>query len=482
MRRILSQLRLSISTRLALWFGLSFLLLLSVFVIFLYVGFHVSLHRDFQDQLENDLVRTLDLVTVEGSAASLRPADVLVSGPYDVEGTAGTYVRLLAPTGELLGRSANMDSGFDSDIPSGREAKSIFHEWRGTPARTVYTPIGIEGTDPLAWLEVTRLESALHDELHRLGWLLFAGVLLGSAMAVAAGHQLARRALRPVAQITEASRQIQAEDLDGRVPATFGVRDELTELAETLNALLDRLSATFARERRFRTDAAHEMFTPLSAIQSEIDVTLRRRRSEDEYAQALGAVQRHTTRLQEIVEGLLELSRAEALETKITGTVDAAAVAFKVVERFRARANERDVRLELDCEDDLLIAIDESDLSTVLSNLVDNALKYTPVGGKISVEVRRESGAAHVSISDTGLGFSEAERPNLFDRFYRATTASHDTIPGQGLGLSIVRAIVHAYEGQIWAESSGSGQGSCFAVTLPLAKNASSSCRDASSV
>lgn len=471
MRRLFSDLRLSISTRLALWFGLSFLLLLSVFVVFLYAGFHIGLHRDFEEQLERDRARALDLVRLEGNSATFQSDGPLTTGSYDVEGTGGTYVRLISPQGEVLQRSANIETDtFTPHLPNDESPETVAHTWRGAPARTVYTPVSGPSGRPAAWLEITRLESALHDELHRLGWLLVFGVFLAAATAIAAGHYLARRALRPVAEITEASRQIQAEDLSRRLPTEFGVRDELTELAETLNALLERLYASFERERRFRADAAHEMFTPLSAIQSEIDVTLRRDRTGSEYENALAAVRVHAGRLKDMVESLLELSRAEALETSRGTTVDASALASQVVERFRHRAVAQDVLLETGGDGAVLVRLGRSDLDTILSNLIDNALKYASDGGHVSVSVTATEAEAIVCVRDTGVGFSEDEREHLFDRFYRANGESGVRTPGSGLGLSIVRAIASAYGGAVKAESEGPGRGSRFTVVLPRAE------------
>jgi signal transduction histidine kinase len=472
MDRFFSDLRFSISTRLALWFGLSFLLLLSVFVIFLYTGFHVGLHRDFQEQLEDDQTRALDLVRRDGDGVRLQSEGPLSAGSYDVEGTGGTYVRLLSPRGAVLQRSANMqEESFAPYLPDGHEPEVVAHTWRGAPVRTVYTPISGPSGRPAAWLEVTRLESALHDELHRLGWLLVFGVLLAAAIAIAAGYYLARRALRPVAQITEAALQIQAQDLARRVPMEFGVRDELTELAETLNALLDRLAASFERERRFRADAAHEMFTPLSAIQSEIDVTLRRSRSGSEYQGALAAVRDHARRLKDIVEDLLELSRVESLEANRATTVDASEIASQVVKRFRSRADEESVHIEINTDEQVMMRVDPVDLETILSNLIDNALKYTLEGGRISVSFTRTATNAVLSVSDTGAGFTEEERRHLFDRFYRANGDAATQAPGSGLGLSIAKAIVLAYDGEIDAESEGPGRGSRFTVTFAVTES-----------
>ncbi|MEX0820775.1 MAG: ATP-binding protein [Rhodothermales bacterium] len=459
----------SISTRLAVWYGLSFLLMLSVFVVFLYASFHLSLHHDFNDQMQADTERTLEMVSGSSNEPRLVSDDALSSGAYTMDGSAGTYVRVLSSDGEVLHRSANFPAAasFSPRPPAGTLESNRGHSWQGAPARSTYASVRGPDGSAVGWVEITRLESAVHRELHRLGWLLAVGIVLGTGVAAVAGHRLARRALRPVTDITQAARRIEAEDLRQRLPTEFGVHDELTELAETLNGLLERLDASFTRERRFRADAAHEMFTPLSAIQSETDVALRMDRSPPAYRQSLEAVRRHAGRMSTIVEDLLELSRAEALRVDEVGPVDVGRAVAGVVDEFRGRAADQDIEIRIRTDSSVEARITPSDLVNVVTNLIDNAIKYTPEKGCVEAAVRLEGRHAVVRVKDTGIGLSGEQKEQLFDRFYRAGNGKD--VRGSGLGLSIAQAIVAAYGGTLDAESSGAGEGSTFTVRLPRA-------------
>ena len=473
MRGPLSHVRLSISTRLALWYGLSLLLLLSLFVAFLYTSFHLSLHQDFEAQLRHDEARLREAVRVEAGRPVLRANEALRFVAYQTDGAAGTYVRLLSPAGDVRYRSPNFEKHekLPLSLPETRAPVDVGRVWEGVRARSRYAPLTDSEGQLVAWLEVTRLESALHRELHRLRWLLALGVLLGAAIAVGSGYYLARRALHPVAAITGAARKIEAEDLSRRLPADFGVRDELADLAETLNALLARLDASFERERRFRADAAHEMFTPISALQSEIDVALRKPREAAYYQETLGTLGKHVRRLSRIVEDLLRLSRAEAIGRPETKGTNASEVARCLLKQFGASAEAQAVHLACDLASDVPAAVDPAHLEAILENLLDNAIKYTPPGGTVTVSAAVEGGEAVLRVADTGIGFTEKEAARLFDRFYRADAHPVQQVRGSGLGLSLAKAVVEVYGGGIAARSPGRGRGSTFEVHLPLVES-----------
>jgi signal transduction histidine kinase len=461
--------RWSISTRLALSYGLSMLLLLSGFVIFLYSSVHIGLHHDFENQLLEEALQLRHAVRLVEGVPELRSEFVPPSVAYEVEGGGGTFVRLLSPAGGVLYRSPSFgDSAtFVPAPPPSSEKGSRAHEWRGQPVRSLYTPLTNERGGVYGWLETTRVESDLHRDLHRLAWLLTVGVLLGSSVAMGFGYWLARRALRPVADLTRATHRIRAENLEERLPVASGVHDEVTELAGTLNDLLARLDASFEREHRFRADAAHEMFTPISALQSEIEVTLRKDREAKEYRQTLLTLGSHTRRLSEIVEALLQLSRAESLKQTSPVSTDASEAARCQIDLVQARAEGKSIHLWHQIPPGLTVGVERRHLDTVVANLLDNAVKFTEEAGRVGIEVEKEDGVVVLRVSDTGAGFSEEESEHLFDRFYRADHLAVQKERGSGLGLSIVKAIVEAHGGIVRATSQGLGLGSTFEVQLP---------------
>ncbi|MEF8795732.1 MAG: HAMP domain-containing sensor histidine kinase [Salinivenus sp.] len=320
-------------------------------------------------------------------------------------------------------------------------------------------------------MEVTKLQSPIHRQLHNLRWLLLIGIGGGVAVAMLVGYGLARRALRPVAALTAAAKEMQSQPA-GTLPTDFGVQDELTDLAETFNGLLRRLREALQRERRFRADAAHNMFTPLTAIQSELDVTLRNPRSEDEYREALQTVQQHTKTLSSLLDELMTLSRIEARdEQPAPSPLDMESRAEYWINRIRPRAEAQGIEVEWQEADSGHVPVSSEDFDLVLDHLLDNALKYTSEGETISVLVGRDGDEGILEVSDSGIGFDNEEAERLFDRFYR-TGAAEQHANGGGLGLPIVKAVAESYGGTVSARSSGREEGSTFEVRFPLYQNA----------
>jgi signal transduction histidine kinase len=467
----LSGFRLSISMRLALWYGLSLLILLTLFVVYLYTSFHVGLHRDFERQLhaEADAIEgRMDLARMASSESGSSGRPMQASS---LQASYGTFVRLVRADGRVLHASDNFErrSSFSPRLPDRSQPVFQGHTWKGDLARSLYRPIsgGEASGQESVWLEVTRLESSIHREMHRLGWLLALGIAMGVVLAIGTGYGLARRALRPVAALTDAARDIQ-EEPTGELPTDFGVRDELTDLAETFNAMLQRIRSAFTRERRFRTDAAHKMFTPLTAIQSELDVTLRKSRSEDAYREALTAIRHHTKALSDMLDELMTLSEVESTSIR-DGQPASINLTHRVRDRvqgFAARARRYNIDLQSGPLEESRVALPSNYGDTLIDNLIDNALKYTPNGGCVRVAVHVEGDGVVLRVKDDGVGFAPSEAHRLFDRFYRSAHAEAEAA-GSGLGLSIVQAIAEGYGGEVMAESDGAGTGSTFTVRLP---------------
>jgi signal transduction histidine kinase len=451
--------RLSISTRLALWYGLSLLILLTIFVAGLYTSVHVGLHRSFDQRLRTEA----ETIRQHLQAHAPEAHALTVS----MDRTSGAAVRLLDADGGVVHASpSKRTASLAPPPPAERVATTRRHTWNGRPAQTRYLPLETAHA-PARWLAVTRIESGLHRQLHRLRWWLVLGILLGAGGAVGIGYGLARRALRPVAALTEAANEMQDRPT-GTLPTDFGVEDELSALADTFNDLFRRLREMVARERRFRADAAHEMFTPLTAIQNEIDVTLRGDRPASAYRDTLATVRAHTNELSAMLDRLMTLSRAEARERgPATEHVDVAQRVQERTDQIRPRAHEQQVALSVE-GGPADAPIQPEHLDTIVDHLLDNALKYTPEGGRVQVTAEQEEGAVVLRVSDTGIGFEPDEAERLFDRFYRGTDAD-DQARGGGLGLSVVQALVRSYDGTVTARSDGPGTGSTFVVTLPAA-------------
>ena len=291
------------------------------------------------------------------------------------------------------------------------------------------------------------------DSLEAAAGAVLVGIPLALAVAAIGGYLLARKSLAPVTAMSVKARQISAETLGERI-AISNERDELGFLAATLNDLLERLERAFASQRRFMADASHELRTPLSIIQGELEVALSRAdRSPEEYRESMEMVQKAARRLTRIVQDLFLLARTDA------GTYPMQRSRFyldemlaECVRGFRTIAAAKRIAIHCTAPADVVVIGDEELLQRMISNVIDNAVKFTPEGGRVTVEAARADGV-EIRIADSGPGIPQDERVNVFDRFYRGDRARRATrfgaSSGAGLGLPIARWIATAHDGTL---------------------------------
>jgi two-component system OmpR family sensor kinase len=304
----------------------------------------------------------------------------------------------------------------------------------------------------------------------RAARLLFLGMAIIILAAVGlTGGLLARRALRPIDQIVRRARQIGETHLAERLPLP-GTRDEIARLVDTLNEMLARIERSVEGQRRFTSDASHELRSPLSRLRAELEVTLRRPRDAAEYEESLRSCLDEVVRLSRLTEQLLVLARLDAGEGRevVDGPVDLTPILEESMRRLLPDTRQRRLEVVLKSSPDLSVRIAPGAAGLVVSNLLDNAVKFSPPGGRVIVEVRADGGEAVVAVSDTGPGIAADEMPQLFERFYRGAAARASEVPGVGLGLAISRAIVEKYGGRITVDPRPEG-GATFSVRLPLA-------------
>jgi len=303
----------------------------------------------------------------------------------------------------------------------------------------------------------------VRDSIQRLRKTLLLTVPLVLALCVGGGYLLASRALAPIAALAKSLAAIEPTDLRGRLAAP-PVRDEIGRLIEVINALLDRLERASATERRFASDAAHELRTPLAVLRSGLEVALARDRSPTEHQAALTEAHREVIGLCKIAEELLMLARLNGEVSIDRKPVDFGEVVNEVVGAVEPLAASRNIALQASVSAGAQVEGSVTHLRRLVINLVDNALKFTPPGGKIELLLTAAHGIATLHVMDTGPGIETAELPLIFDRFFRGAHANGE---GSGLGLSLCREIARLHGGQISASNRVSG-GSDFVVTLPL--------------
>ncbi len=293
---------------------------------------------------------------------------------------------------------------------------------------------------------------------------------LAALVAVALGLLFARQIAGPVRSLTTAARRLGAGDLDQRV-SVRGRRDELGELAEAFNSMAEAVGRQEMLRRQMAADIAHELRTPLAVIQANLEAMLDGVRPLS--AEEVADVHRETRLLSRLVTDLRDLSLAETgqlpLRKKLT---DLSELVRTSVARFSAQAEEKGVRLDAEAADGKLSAdVDPDRIAQVLGNLLDNALRHTPAGGEVMVCLQpgAQRDEVRVTVRDTGSGIPEEHLPNIFERFYRADRARTRTDGGSGIGLAVVRQLIEAQGGRVWAESQP-GKGATFGFVLPAAK------------
>ena len=293
--------------------------------------------------------------------------------------------------------------------------------------------------------------------------LIPAGIL-GSAMG---GFWLAGRALAPVGRIAKMAREIEASKLDQRLPNP-GVDDEIGRLVVTLNRMIARLESSFDTMKRFTADASHELRNPLATMRNTIDVIMERPRTLGEQQAALASLGEDVDRLRRIVEDLLLLAKADnghlAMDRE---TVRLDSLVQALAEIHQPMAQEAGVTLEVAAPGSAAVEGDERWLYQMVGNVLGNALKFTPPGGRVRMEVTPEGEVVRLRVRDTGPGIPDEDLERIFQRFYQADPSrTRDRKPGSGLGLAIAAWIVKSHGGRISAANEPGG-GAVFTVELP---------------
>jgi heavy metal sensor kinase len=413
-----------------------------------------------------------------GSAEFQRLAQRWVEERIEDPVLAGIIVQVFGPDTRLIAASKNVpgatllpfeDLGPFLD-PSARLTNIIVPGAAGGPdrLRAMTLPVTEEGR--LAYvIRVLSPLGAVETPLRKLRLIMVLVLPAVTLLSGAAGAWLAGRALRPVDRLIDSARGISAENLEDRLPVP-ATRDELSRLAETFNVMLERIGQGFSLHRQFWEDVAHELKTPLAIMKGQIEVALRTGGGGEDSRDVLASNLEEVDGLIGLIERMLTLARLDrGGAPAATAELDLAALGSRAVEDFRGLADDKGVRLVFAAPEPVLVRGDEDRLRGVLYILLDNAVKYTPAGGSVGVEVSAAGPMARLAVSDTGPGIPEEELPRLFERFRRADRPTEGR--GFGLGLSIAKAVAENHGGRIEVLSRP-GEGATFTILLPLTGSA----------
>jgi heavy metal sensor kinase len=459
---------LSIRTRLALWYtGL----LLVILVVIGGLGYRALAWSLTQD-VDASLVTVAQVISDLHRASPELPGEAALGeivGPefYD------KLFQFLDPRGRPANRSTSLrhrslplSATAQENAARGQHTfETVSLDGHGR-VRLLTMPIEQAG-QPAQLIQVGIPLKRVEGTLRRYLQIVAALVPLGVGLAAVGGAVIARAALAPVDEMARSARRITAEALGQRI-ARRGANDELDYLAETLNGMLGRLEEAFGAMRRFTADAAHELRTPLTALKGGIEVALRASRSAAEYRGVLRGSLEEVNRLIHLAEDLLLLSRSSTGAGIRRERVELEPLLLEILEIGARLAREAGVVMSLSRITPAQVIGDESALRRALLNLVENALKYTPAGGRVELSLAQEAGSVLIVVEDTGIGIDPADAERIFQPFVRLDEARSRETGGSGLGLSIARSIVLAHGGALSLESAPK-IGSRFTMRLPSA-------------
>jgi len=325
--------------------------------------------------------------------------------------------------------------------------------------RTVYGSIG---PDLVLQIGESLEEDAEFLELHRTVFIPLMAVMV--IIAAIVGWLMARRALTGVEEVTQTAVEISKGALDKRVP--FKARgNEIERLATTFNYMLDRINLLIKGMREMSDNIAHDLRSPLARIRGVAEMALTTSATEEEHKAMAGSMLEECDRLLGMINAMLDIAEAESGAGEIQlEEVDLVSIIQRACELFQAIAEENSVTIAADLPENCLVYGEARKFQRMVANLLDNALKFTPPQGTVTVSLKADNGQVAISVSDTGIGISEDDLPHVFKRFYRCDNSRAQQ--GTGLGLSLVKAIAGSLGGSVNA-TSHLGEGSTFTVTLP---------------
>lgn len=439
--------RASISVRLAALFTALFLAVLVALAGVVYVQLGLALRAGIDQSLVDQAAAITGSLREDGGD----------DGPTDGASVPGLEsseraVQFIASDGTVL--DASGDSPDDRPLlPAALlgvvlDGDVVLRTLPGAELRVL--GVAVDDGPVAAVVVAAELDRVTEPQAAFLAVLIPAGV--GAALAAGGlGWVVARRGLRPIDRIVAEAAAINAGALRRRLPVP-DTHDEVARLGTTLNAMLERLTAAIERQREFTADASHELRTPLAILRAQVEL-LRDRAAEPELRAALDSSLEEADRLGVLVEDLLVLARADADRIDTTERVDLGDLAALVAGRFRVVADREG--LELRAHGAAVVRGDRRSLDRALSNLLDNAVRHTPPGGRVEIRTQADGSGARVTVADTGPGVDPRIADRLFDRFTRADAAR--TRGGAGLGLAIVAAVVQAHGGSVTAHNPAEG-------------------------
>lgn len=446
----------------------------------LVTGVAVGYHRLLIRQIERDATASLEELVrgLHGYVQFREGQPAFVYDTHDpdasafIEEATRYYQVFDAATGRLLVQSRAFDAaGVDytpAEVSVFREQRSV-HDVQTDQGRvrissTIIAPA--PGQDYLlqVGLPLDRVDRSVAGLERQVWW----GIALGLAASAVLGRWMAGRALAPLSRLAEAARPIDITTLDRRLPLR-GTGDELDDVTLAFNHALARVERAVGDMRQFSAALAHELRTPLAVLRGETELALRTVQTPEQARLRLESQIEEFDRLNGLITQILTLARAESGQINLArDPIDLSALSHTIVEQMAPIGDARGISVTCRASSDLIVTGDAGWLQRLLLILLDNAIKFTPDNGQVTVDLSSEPGFARLTVTDTGVGMSAEVLPHVFERFYRADPARTRRIDGAGLGLALAKWIAEQHHATI-AVSSRPDHGSHFTVRIPAA-------------
>lgn len=450
----------TLRTRIILWYSVVITCCIAAFSLTAGISFSEYVAQDLDRRVHEDIELAARAIVIDSEGNPAWPGGFLEKQIAEEEG-GGHWVEVW----DSGGRRRLSAGTFDPKLPDHQPLRGpLTYEIAGGPVRVMSEHVTAGGTRYLVRAAVSELPARrqIRSLWARIVVISLGILILGGLGGIALTHRL----MGPLGRMAMHARRITAEQLHERLDVR-AAGEELEQLGDAFNATLARLEASFAQLRRFTADASHEIRTPLTVLRSVGEVALQGDKSEAEYREVIGAMLEEVDRLSRLADDLLAIARAEAGQKSYKfESVDLWLLAGEVVEQLGVLAEERGQSLSVDGEPTAIDG-DRLSLRQALVNLVDNAIKYSPEGARVTVRVRGNAEFATLAVDDEGPGIAPEHAEKIFERFYRVDRSRAREIGGTGLGLSLVKLTAEAHGGKAEVASTV-GRGSTFKIIFPL--------------
>jgi signal transduction histidine kinase len=466
----------SLRWRIATFYALLLLAVIGVVTVVLTIQLHSILLDEARAKIDSvatdigQLVRGQSALSAIGDAASIEQ-ELTATGSLDHWAGPTTFVEVDTAKGYPEAKSTNMGSAtFATPVADPKNSVSYRIETRPGLGDVMVRQELIRYPGVELYVQVGESLAIYSDTIARVRELLLIVLVLAAIVVIAGSVAIASSAVEPIGRLNAAMGEIRSDQLSRRL-GWSGRKDEIGSLAQSFDAMLDRLEGGFARERQFISDASHELKTPLTVINANAQMLQRwGDRDPETRAESLKAIGDESASLASMVNGMLLLAKAESGDDIPREPVALHHAVAEAVRTARPRAEEKGLSLDLSpatVEDDgPMVLGDAKLLQQLFTNLIDNAIKFTESGG-IAVRLETQGDRVEVAVLDSGIGIDGDSIDRVFDRFFRADPSRNRAIPGTGLGLAIVRSIARVHDGTVTVAQRAEG-GSIFRVSLPL--------------